>query len=131
MATYIAADTHGSEVKFESEPEDIFILVGDWEIGDIKTAAKKILVYGNHDLLPPEPFDFACDGLLLNHIWYTHEPAFRLPLGAHWNVCGHIHENNMNDLGYERKPWHILLPPNTVLNLDRVIMEKKHDPTLY
>jgi len=118
---YVVADTHGTNIEFESLPEDILIHCGDWEMGEIKTAAKKILVFGNHDFMPPKPFDFACDGLLLDHIWFTHEPAFSMPLGAHLNVCGHVHETDMNDLGYREKPWHKVLPPNTILKLSDVI----------
>lgn len=122
---YIVGDTHGSKIEFQSQPEDILVHVGDWEIGEVNTQAKKILIRGNHDIMPPEPFDFMCDGLLLEHIWFTHEPAFQIPLGAHWNICGHVHETAMNDIGYIQKPWHIVVEPNVIKTLDQLIFEAK------
>jgi predicted phosphodiesterase len=124
--TFVCADTHGAKIEFDSEPEDLLIHLGDYEMGEVLTNAKKIIVVGNHDSLPLDQFDFACDGFLKDHIWFTHEPAERLPKGAYWNVCGHIHDGKLNDYGYEKKPWHILLPPNEILNLDKVLWENKH-----
>jgi predicted phosphodiesterase len=123
---FIVGDTHGSRIQFPSEENDILIHVGDYEMGKIETKAKRILIYGNHDQLPVDKeFDFACDGLLLNHVWFTHEPAFTMPLGAYWNVCGHVHDNDMNDLGYVNKPWHVVVVPNEIKTLDRLLFEAK------
>lgn len=122
---FVVADTHGSKIEFASNPEDILIHCGDWESGEINTAAKKILVLGNHDILPPVPFDFVCSGILLNNVWFTHEPAFTMPLGGHYNVHGHTHDIDLNDLGYVRKPWHITLIPNEIKTLERIIWEHK------
>lgn len=124
---YVVGDTHGAKVEMpQLTEEDILVHIGDWEIGEVITPAKKILIYGNHDILPVYPtFDFACDGLLLEHIWFTHEPAFQIPLGAHWNVCGHVHETDMNDIGYIQKPWHIVVIPNEIRTLDQLVFEAK------
>lgn len=122
--TYVVGDTHGRAVEFKSNPEDLLIHIGDYEQGEIRTDAKRILIYGNHDIMPvDQQFDFACDGLILNKVYFTHEPAERLPKGAIWNVFGHIHDGKINDYGYEQKTWHIWLPPNQVQTLDRVIFE--------
>ena len=123
MSIYVASDTHGAKIKFDSNKDDTLIHLGDWERGEVDTEAYKILVSGNHDCFPTEEWDFVCDGFLKDHIWFTHEPAERLPKGAYWNVCGHIHDGKMNDYGYEKKSWHILLPPNEILNLDRVFFD--------
>lgn len=120
---YVVGDTHGREIKFESEADDILIHIGDYEQGKINTKAKKILIYGNHDMLPVDEFDFACDGLLFKKIWFTHEPAERLPKGAIMNVFGHIHDGKINDYGYEQKSWHLWLPPNEVHLLDKLVFE--------
>lgn len=121
--TYVVGDTHGRGIKFKSEPEDLLIHIGDYEQGDIETDAQKVIILGNHDTLPVDKFDFACDGLLFKGIWFTHEPAERMPKGAKWNVCGHVHYHNMNDCGYEKKWFHIVLPPNQILLLDKVIFD--------
>ena len=126
MSTFVVADTHGTRIEFESNFEDLLIHLGDWERGEIKTKAKKILISGNHDMFSTNEWDFVCDGLLLDHIWYTHEPAERMPKGSHYNICGHLHDNDMNDFGYEKKPWHIVLPANEILDLEKVLWEKKH-----
>lgn len=121
--TYIIGDTHGRAIKLQSEPEDLLIHLGDYEQGSIDTAAKKILILGNHDMMSVDLFDFACDGLLFNKIWFTHEPAERLPKGAVWNIYGHIHDGKINDFGYEQKSWHIWLPPNEVHELGKFMWE--------
>ncbi len=36
-------------------------------------------------------FDFACDALTFQHIWFTHKPAKSLPSGTHLNIHGHLH----------------------------------------
>lgn len=122
---YIIADTHGTNIKFESKPEDLLIHLGDYETGKIETAAKKIIIRGDHDMLPLDEFDFACDGLLINHYWLTHEPAFTLPLGAKRNIFGHIHTGRINEFGYQEKEWHYWLPPNEIHELDKFIFEAK------
>jgi predicted phosphodiesterase len=124
---FVVGDTHGSSIKFKSEKNDILVHVGDYETGKIETEAKRVLIYGNHDQWPvDDSFDFACDGLLMNHIWFTHEPAFSLPLGAYYNICGHVHDNNMNELGYIQKPWHIVVKPNEIRTLDQILWEHKN-----
>lgn len=123
---FVVGDTHGREVSFESVPEDTLIHLGDWEMGNIKTKARKILIRGNHtDLDPMATFDFICDGLLYNQVWFTHEPAERLPKGAVMNIYGHIHDGKINDYGYEQKSWHLWLPPNEVHLLDKLIFEHR------
>lgn len=128
--TYVCGDTHGRSIKFDSNPEDLLIHIGDYEQGEIETNAKKVLIYGNHDLLPVDQFDLACDGLLYKKCWFTHEPAERLPKGAIWNVFGHIHDGKINDYGYEEKSWHVHLPPNEIRKLDELLFQKdqqKHE----
>lgn len=125
MKTFIVGDTHSGSIEFESKPEDTLIHLGDYIQGEVKTKAKKILIIGNHDEMDTDGFDLACHGLLLNQIWFTHEPAERLPKGAKWNICGHVHYHNMNDCGYEKKWFHMVLPPNQIVELDRFIFEQQ------
>lgn len=128
--TYIVVDTHSRKIEFESNPEDTLICLGDWEQGEIKTKAKKILIRGDHDILPTDTWDFVCDGLLLSHIWYTHEPAFTLPLGAKRNIFGHLHTGKINEFGYQEKEWHFWLPPNEVHELYKFLFESKERKNL-
>lgn len=121
---YIAADTHSNKIEFTSGKEDLFILCGDWERGEIKTNAKKILIRGNNDIFSTDGWDFVCDGLLIGKYWFTHFPAERLPKGAEFNICGHTHLHNMNDCGFEQKWFHRVIPPNTILDLDRFMFEE-------
>lgn len=121
--TYIVGDTHGRKIDFNSEPDDLLIHLGDYEEGEVKTSAKRILIIGNHDDRPLDQFDIACDGLLYKKIWFTHEPAERLPKGAIWNIFGHIHDGKINDYGYEQKSWHVWLPPNEIHDLDKFMFE--------
>lgn len=120
---YVCADTHSRKIEFDATEEDTFIHCGDWEQGEVITKAKKVLVRGNHDIFPPEGWDLVVDGLLIDKYWFTHEPAERLPKGAIYNICGHVHYHNMNDIGYEKKWFHRVLPPNTILTLDKFLFE--------
>lgn len=116
---YLITDTHGESFDI---PNDCSILIhaGDFGHGTFSHPAhcKTILVRGNHDDLQSEVlFTMAVDGILINHIWITHEPAFTLPLGAHYNAHGHLHENEYEDYGYIKKPFHIRLLPNKFYTL--------------
>jgi len=126
---FVAADTHSRKIEFESQSDDLFIMCGDWEQGEVNTKAKKILVSGNHDMFPTDIWDFVADGILLKHIWFTHEPAFTLPLGAYWNVHGHTHYHNPTELGYPKKVWHRALPPNQILLLEKFMFEENEKLT--
>jgi predicted phosphodiesterase len=122
---YIISDTHSNKIELKATKDDILIHLGDWEQGEVKTDAFKVLVSGNHDMFPTDCWDFVCDGFLVNHYWFTHEPADRMPKGAYWNVHGHTHYQNMNDFGYEKKSWHFTVPPNQILDFERFIFEQK------
>ncbi len=125
MSIFVVADTHSRKIDFRATKEDVLIHCGDWERGEVITDAFRVLVLGNHDIFPTDPWDFVCDGFLYKHIWFTHEPAERLPKGAYFNVCGHIHDGRMNDYGFEEKSWHLLLPPNEIHNLEKLMYERK------
>ncbi len=127
---YIVCDTHSGNIKFEATEQDTLICLGDWVQGEIDTKAKKILVRGDGDTMATDAWDFVCDGLLLDHIWFTHEPAFSLPLRAKRNIFGHLHAGNINDFGYQEKEWHFWLPPNEVHELDRFIFESTNRKNL-
>jgi calcineurin-like phosphoesterase family protein len=104
-------------------PDDVLIHLGDVIMGKRSKIAetlaglpgKKILVRGNHDWNKSSAwwmangFDFACDGLILNQTWLTHEPAGELPPGCRLNIHGHLHtfENQHHD--YVARPFHRLL----------------------
>jgi predicted phosphodiesterase len=122
---YLISDTHSNKIELKATKDDVLIHLGDWEQGEVNTEAFKILVSGNHDMFPTDKWDFVCDGFLKDHIWYTHEPAERLPKGAYWNIHGHVHYHNMNDCGYEKKWFHLNIEPNTIFNLDRFMFEEK------
>ncbi len=117
---YLIVDTHGAEIVLPADCLKLFHL-GDFVEGKIRlpgTATRAVLIRGNHDKNLSEcPFDFVCDGLLIDGFWFTHEPAFSLPLGAHFNIHGHLHGNVYEDYGYIRKPFHIELKPNTLYRI--------------
>jgi len=92
------------------------IHLGDSEGSKIIAKGKTILIRGNHDI-STKGFDMICDGLMKWHIWFTHEPAERLPKGAHYNIHGHLHGNSYSDYGYEKKKFHIELEPNKLIKL--------------
>lgn len=125
MTVYIVADTHSRKIEFESQPDDLLICLGDWVQGEIKTKAKKILVRGDADTMDNSAWDLVVDGLLLDHVWFTHCPAFSLPLGAKRNIFGHLHAGNINDFGYQEKEWHFHLPPNEVHELDKFMFQSR------
>lgn len=122
---YIVADTHSSKIEFKSNPEDTLICLGDWTQGEIKTNAKKILIRGDHDYMDNSVWDLVCNGLFLEDVWFTHEPAFSLPLGAKRNIFGHLHTGRINEFGYQEKEWHFWLPPNEVHELDKFMFESR------
>lgn len=87
------------------KPQDIVIHLGDVAFGFVDMKAwmdslpgHKILVRGNHD---PKSvswycrngFDWACDGLVLSGVYYTHKPSKYLPEGTTINIHGHYHNN--------------------------------------
>lgn len=114
---YVITDTHGTDLLDVPTDCTTLIHLGDYETG-LLPDCYKILVRGNHDNKDSEEeFDLVVDGLMLDHIWFTHEPAFSLPLGAHYNAHGHLHENNYQDYGYINKPFHIRLTPHVFYNL--------------
>lgn len=118
---YFVADTHGESIIWPIRHGDTLIHVGDYVSGPMPPFIKKILVRGNHDSPEAEAaFLFACDGLLIENLWITHEPVERLPKGAHINVCGHLHDNHWPDYGFERKPFHFLLKPGEVYDIDTI-----------
>jgi predicted phosphodiesterase len=108
---YLISDTHQKDLKFNFKKEDILIHLGDYDKGEIKGSFKKILIIGNHDNRT-DKFDFACDGLLLKNVWFSHEPSERLPKGAYLNICGHLHNNKFSDYGFEKKKFNKVLEPN-------------------
>lgn len=122
---YIVADTHSRGIELKCDPDDILICLGDWVQGEIKTDAKKILIRGDGDIMDTSSWDLVVDGLLLNHIWFTHAPAFTLPLGAKRNIFGHLHTGNINDFGYIEKEWHFWLPPNEIHELSKFMFESR------
>ncbi len=87
------------------QPSDLVIHVGDvfigkregWEAIYPTLPGRKILIRGNHDWhhnckwWMEHGFDFACDAMTFQHIWFTHKPAKSLPSGTHLNIHGHLH----------------------------------------
>lgn len=123
---YLIADTHGKDIVLPLNCKTL-VHLGDYEKGKISGDAIKILVKGNHDLSQNEVFDFETDALLLDNIYFTHEPQERLPKGGHYNICGHIHDNDPLDYGFVIKKFHIVLPANKLINLAELMNENiKH-----
>jgi metallophosphoesterase superfamily enzyme len=120
---YYVCDTHGAEVRV---PDDCTCLVhlGDAENSLITGGTigfRKVLVRGNHDEKTDYlQYDLVLDAYLCNNVWFTHEPAFSIPLGAHWNVHGHMHEAVYEDYGYIEKPFHIRLYPRKLYSWDDI-----------
>lgn len=121
---YLVADTHGKNIVM---PKDCHALIhlGDWCGGDILYEDNligspfKILVRGNHDKnVKANIFSLIADGILIDGIWFSHEPVDHLPKGAHLNVHGHLHENDYEDYGYVKKPFHVCLTPNVIYTLE-------------
>lgn len=130
MTVFIVCDTHSRKIEFESQPDDLLICLGDWTQGEIKTKAKKILVRGDADTMDNSAWDLVVDGLLLDHVWFTHAPAFSLPLGAKRNIFGHIHTGRVEEFGFLEREWQFHLPPNEVHNLDKFIFESTNRKNL-
>jgi hypothetical protein len=96
-------------------PDDFVLHLGDVAFSFIdlkewmsKLNGIKVLVRGNHDphtvsWYMRNGFSFACDGLILGGIFYTHGPSPVLPNKARLNVHGHIH--NTQPRGYRRYPY--------------------------
>jgi predicted phosphodiesterase len=119
---YVITDTHGSDLShLELTGKDTLIHLGDWCGSPLPAGCRNVLVQGNHDYgyLKSE-FDLVVDGFLLNHVWFTHEPAFTLPLGAHHNVHGHLHTHDYEDYGYVKKSFHRRVFPNKLYLLDEI-----------
>ena len=112
MDTYLIADTHGQKIKCKGH----LIHLGDADESLVSAPGGKMLIRGNHDHTPKQ-FDFVCEGMMKWHIWFSHEPAERLPKGAHYNIHGHLHGNKYSDYGYEKKKFHIELPVNKLVKL--------------
>lgn len=104
-------------------PDDLVIHLGDVIMGKRKgiaetlaaLPARKVLIRGNHDWNKSAAwwmahgFDFACDGLILNQTWLTHEPALQLPPGCTLNIHGHLHTFENKHHSYTPRPFHRLL----------------------
>lgn len=120
--TYLVADTHGADINIPQDGRAL-IHLGDWIKGKIAHPGGSILpalilIRGNHDNnVNLEKFDIITDGILIDGIWLSHEPVERLPKGAHLNVHGHLHDNNYEDYGYIKKPFHVCLVPGKFYEL--------------
>lgn len=88
------------------QPGDMVIHLGDVMFGKrvlLKSLIEslpgiKTLIRGNHDSEScmwycRNGFSMACDGLLYQHVWFTHRPSKHLPEDAWINVHGHMHDN--------------------------------------
>jgi predicted phosphodiesterase len=121
---YLVADTHGENTY---PPKDCKTLIhlGDDCGSDFPASfsGKRILIRGNHDDNPAlfATWDFVCDGLLVDNLWLTHEPQFTLPLGAHKNIHGHLHNNPYEEYGYIKRPFHVLLEPKKFYKLEDLV----------
>lgn len=94
------------------KPRDIVIHLGDVAFGFVNLKAwidslpgTKVLVIGNHDpksvsWYMRNGFAFACDGIVLGGVYYTHRPSKHLPEGARLNVHGHCHNRWPRGLRY-------------------------------
>jgi calcineurin-like phosphoesterase family protein len=84
-------------------PEDMVIHCGDVAFNFVNLKelldslpGRKILVRGNHDAhglnwYMENGFEYACDGLVMSRIYFTHEPEAQLPTGCKFNIHGHLH----------------------------------------
>jgi hypothetical protein len=116
---YLIADTHGQDVKCCGE----LIHLGDCN-GSKVLAPQAILIRGNHEEKTDfTQFDYICDGLILNNVLFTHEPQERLPKGCHFNICGHLHDDNPDDYGFIKKEFHIILPANKLIKITEILDE--------
>lgn len=93
------------------QPEDLVIHIGDVAIGNRRTVkdimaelpGTWMLVMGNHDTMHSKNwwirngFAFACDAMVYNDVWFTHEPSNDLPKGCKWNIHGHLHNWALKD----------------------------------
>lgn len=95
-------------------PEDMVLHLGDVAFGFVKLKAwlgelpgRKILVRGNHDThtiswYMGNGFEFACDGLELGGVYYSHRPLKEIPASCKVNIHGHCH--NRVPRGYRKYP---------------------------
>jgi calcineurin-like phosphoesterase family protein len=84
-------------------PDDLVIHLGDVAFTFVplkewmeELPGRKILVRGNHDShtvswYMNNGFSFACDGLVLSGIYFTHRPVPILPENTSLNIHGHCH----------------------------------------
>jgi calcineurin-like phosphoesterase family protein len=100
---------------------DMTLHLGDvtWDSKTLKLdlsgiPGKKVLVRGNHDEKSNQfymncGFDFVCSRFDWPAVICTHEPMRPkdIPLGK-LNLCGHLHNNNPKDFGYDLKKQHRL-----------------------
>jgi calcineurin-like phosphoesterase family protein len=98
------------------EPDDLVLHLGDVCFGFVKlidwlsdVPGHKILVRGNHDShsvswYMRNGFEYACDGLVMSNVWFTHRPSEIVPKEAETgiNVHGHIH--NRVPRGWRKYP---------------------------
>jgi len=95
-------------------PEDMVIHCGDVAFTFVKLKelldslpGRKTLVRGNHDAhglnwYMQNGFDYACDGLVMSRIYFTHHPQATLPQECDFNIHGHLH--NTFPLGHRAYP---------------------------
>jgi calcineurin-like phosphoesterase family protein len=86
------------------KPEDLVIHIGDVAFNFVRLKdfldslpGKKILVRGNHDsksvtYYMSNGFDFACDGITISRVYFSHKPSPTLPKDAEYNIHGHFHK---------------------------------------
>lgn len=108
IATYCQRPANFTELIIKNwnlrvKPEDTVIHLGDVQIGKKSEwimpnlPGRKVLIRGNHDRSQSvswwmeQGFDFACDAMQFRNCWLTHEPATALPVGADYNIHGHLH----------------------------------------
>lgn len=118
--TYLISDTHGLNIKVPDDCETL-IHLGDWESGDINDYGSTIiLIKGNHDPEENDEFDMTVDGMAIGKYYFSHEPMERLPKGTYINIHGHMHGEKYSDFGYEKKPFHREILPNTFYILEDI-----------
>lgn len=105
--------------------DDTVIHLGDVLFGDHKEILRdildarpgyKILVRGNHDSKTPEwyldhGFCLVTDGILLNSVFFSHEPVHPLPPWIKYNIHGHLHKDNHREMPswYHESRWRYIL----------------------
>ena len=83
-----------------------FVDLKDW-LGDLP--GHKILVRGNHDAHSVSwyirnGFEYACDGLVMSNIWFTHRPSEIVPKEAELGINVHGHTHNRRPRGWRKYP---------------------------